>query len=133
MCCAKSLQSCLTLCGPMDCSPPGSSVHGVLQARILGGLPSPPPGDLPNAGIKTVSPAIPVLQADSSLQSHWRSPDCVLGPVLNSLQICVCLFVAQYWVIPISQGRKHRLGLEKPLAKVTSQGMVLLRLEPQTV
>ena len=33
--CAKSLQSCLTLCNPMDCSPPGSSVHGILQARIL--------------------------------------------------------------------------------------------------
>ena len=31
----KSLQSCLTLCNPMDCSPPGSSVHGILQARIL--------------------------------------------------------------------------------------------------
>ena len=31
----KSLQSCLTLCKPMDCSPPGSSVHGILQARIL--------------------------------------------------------------------------------------------------
>ena len=28
-------QSCLTLCGPMDCSPQGSSVHGILQARIL--------------------------------------------------------------------------------------------------
>ena len=28
-------QSCLTLCDPMDCSPPGSSVHGILQARIL--------------------------------------------------------------------------------------------------
>ena len=28
-------QSCLTLCDPMDCSPPGSSVHGVFQARIL--------------------------------------------------------------------------------------------------
>ena len=32
---AKSLQSCLTLCDPMDCSPPGSSVRGILQARIL--------------------------------------------------------------------------------------------------
>ena len=32
---AKSLQSCPTLCNPMDCSPPGSSVHGILQARIL--------------------------------------------------------------------------------------------------
>ena len=33
--CAKSLQSCLTLCNPMDCSPPGSSVHGIFQARIM--------------------------------------------------------------------------------------------------
>ena len=32
---AKSLQSCLTLCDLMDCSPPGSSVHGILQARTL--------------------------------------------------------------------------------------------------
>ena len=32
---AKSLQSCLSLCDPMDCSWPGSSVHGILQARIL--------------------------------------------------------------------------------------------------
>ena len=33
--CAKSLQLCLTLCDTMDCSPPGSSVHRTLQARIL--------------------------------------------------------------------------------------------------
>ena len=33
--CAKSLQSCPTLCNSMDCSPPGSSVHEILQARIL--------------------------------------------------------------------------------------------------
>ena len=32
---AKSLQSCPTLCNPMDCSPPGFSVHGILQARTL--------------------------------------------------------------------------------------------------
>jgi len=28
-------QSCLTLCDPMDCNPPGSSIHGIFQARIL--------------------------------------------------------------------------------------------------
>ena len=33
--CTTSVQLCPTLCKPMDCSPPGSSVHGVLQARIL--------------------------------------------------------------------------------------------------
>ena len=32
---AKSLQSCLTLCDPIDGSPPGSPVPGILQARIL--------------------------------------------------------------------------------------------------
>ena len=32
---AKSFQACLTLCDPLNCSPPGSSVHGILQARIL--------------------------------------------------------------------------------------------------
>ena len=33
--CVLITQSCLTLCDPMNCSPPGSSVHGILQARIL--------------------------------------------------------------------------------------------------
>ena len=32
---AKSLQSCPTLCNPMDCSLPGSSAHGIFQARVL--------------------------------------------------------------------------------------------------
>ena len=35
LCYAKSLQSCSSPCDPMDCSPSGSSVHGILQARIL--------------------------------------------------------------------------------------------------
>ena len=39
--CAKSLQSCLTLRDPMNCTPPGFSVHGTLQARILKGVAMP--------------------------------------------------------------------------------------------
>ena len=35
LCYVKSLQSCLTLCNPTDCSPPDSSVHGILQAILL--------------------------------------------------------------------------------------------------
>ena len=35
VCCARSLQLCPTLCHPMDCSLPGSSFHGILEARIL--------------------------------------------------------------------------------------------------
>ena len=38
---AKLVQSCLTLCDPMDCSLPGSSVHGIFQARIMEWIGSP--------------------------------------------------------------------------------------------
>ena len=52
-------QSCLTLSNRMDCSPPGSSIHGISQARILGnGLPFPSPGDLPDPGSEPTSPAL---------------------------------------------------------------------------
>ena len=43
-------------CKLMDCGLPGSSFHGVRQARRLELLPFPPPGDLPNPGIKSGSP-----------------------------------------------------------------------------
>ena len=49
--CAKSLQSCLTLCNPMDYSPPGSSVHGLLQARILEWVAMSFSRDIPDPGI----------------------------------------------------------------------------------
>ena len=44
-------QPCLTLCDPRDCSPPGSSVHGVSQERILERAAVSSSGDLPNPGI----------------------------------------------------------------------------------
>ena len=60
------------LCDPTDCSLPGSSVHGVLQARLLEWvLPFSPPGDLPDPGIEPGSPA---LQADSLLSEPWGNP-----------------------------------------------------------
>ena len=59
--CAKSLQLCPTLCDPMDCSPPGSSVHGILQARVLEWVACPPPGDLPDPGIEPSSLVSPAL------------------------------------------------------------------------
>ena len=57
---AKSLQSC-PLCNPMDCSPPGSSVHGILQARVLEWIVMPPPEDLSNPGIEPTSLMSPTL------------------------------------------------------------------------
>ena len=53
--CAKSLQSCPTLCDPMDCSSPGSSVHRSLQARILEWVAVPVLGDLPDPRIEPAS------------------------------------------------------------------------------
>ena len=54
---------CLTLCDPMDYSPPGFFVHGEFSRQeSWSGLPCPPPGDLTNPGIKPRSPA---LQTDS--------------------------------------------------------------------
>ena len=46
----------------MSCSPPGSSVHGILQARTWSGLPFHSPGDLSGSGIE---PGCPTLQVDS--------------------------------------------------------------------
>ena len=45
-------QSCPTLCNSMDCSPPGSSVHGILQARILEWVAMPSSGNFPDPGIE---------------------------------------------------------------------------------
>ena len=59
---SEVIQSCLTFCDSIDCSPPGSSIHGIFQARYWSGLPFPSPGDLPDPGIEPRSPA---LQADS--------------------------------------------------------------------
>ena len=49
---AQCLQLCLTLCDPMDCILPGSSVRGISQARILEWVAFPFPGDLPHPGIE---------------------------------------------------------------------------------
>ena len=54
-------QSCVTLWGPMDCSLPGSSVHGILQARILEWVPFPIPGNLSDSGIEPTSLVVPAL------------------------------------------------------------------------
>ena len=49
-------KSCSALCDPMDCSPPGSSVHRIFQARILEWVAVSFSTDLPHPGMKPVSP-----------------------------------------------------------------------------
>ena len=63
-------QLCLTLFHPMDCNPPDSSVHGILQAKILEWVDISFSRDLPDLGIELASPA---WQADSFLLSHLGS------------------------------------------------------------
>ena len=48
---------------------------GFSRQEYWGGLPFPSPEDLPNPGIKPMSPTAPALQADSLPPSHWGSPD----------------------------------------------------------
>ena len=50
---------------------------GFSRQEYWSGLPCPPPGDLPDPGIKPTSPMVPSLQAASLLLSHWGSPICV--------------------------------------------------------
>ena len=57
-CVISAIQSCLTLCDPID-SLPGSSVHGIFQARILGCVAIPSSEDLPDPGSKPTSPVSP--------------------------------------------------------------------------
>ena len=55
------------------CSPPGSSVHGILQVRILEWVSMPSSRGLPNPGIESVAPLTPALQVDSFLLSHGET------------------------------------------------------------
>ena len=75
MCVLKSLQSCPTLCKPINCSLLGSSVHGILQARILEWGQCPSPGDLifPTQGSKL----------NLSYLLHWQAVS--LPPAGSSL------------------------------------------------
>ena len=54
----ESLSHVRLFCDPIDSSSPGSSVHGISQARVLEWLPFPSPGNLPDPGIKPISPAL---------------------------------------------------------------------------
>ena len=109
---AKWFQSCLTLCDPMDWSPPGSSVHGILQASVLEWVATPSSRDLPYWGIKPKSlksPALagrffiilppgkpPGLVSEFIAMSWWpllKMPEC-WGKVLTASRWSIS------WVVP---------------------------------
>ena len=97
-------QSCLTLCDPMDSSLPGSSVHGILQARILDWVAIPFPRDLPDPGIKPGSPALQEDSLPSQEMSefsgrvclpllHWQADSLPLHHLRSPLFLILCQFM----------------------------------------
>ena len=76
-CCCSVAKSCLTLCNPMNYSPPGFSVHGIFQATILDWLRFSSPGNLPHPGTELASPAwqvgsLPLSHQGSPKDTMWR-------------------------------------------------------------
>ena len=59
--CVCATQSCPIPCDPMDCTPPGSSVHWISRQEYWTGLPFPSPEDLPDPGIEPPSLVSPAL------------------------------------------------------------------------
>ena len=92
--CVLVTQSCPALFDPMGCSPPDSSVHGILLARILEWVACPSPGDPPDPGIESRSPA---LQADSLLSEPPGKPLSVTCHVVNHK-----LMKRSSWTLPSS-------------------------------
>ena len=102
---AKLLQSCLTLCDPVDPSPLGSSAHGILQARILEWVPCPPPGDFSDPGIEPASHLL-----------HWQADSLPLalpgkffdhGPAVK-VNIWMCEFILKdHWVCQFRASNKQ--------------------------
>ena len=94
--CAKSLQSCLTLCNPMDCTLPGSSFHGFSREEYWSVLPLSSPGDSPDPGIKHASLTSPALAGVFfTSRATWEAPEIRLlslenprdGVLLSRLQL----------------------------------------------
>ena len=108
---AQSLQSCLTVCNFMDGSPPGYSVHGIFQAKILGC----------HFLLQRIFPSqrlnlhLLPWQEDSLLLSHQRSP------LLSTMYIITCLYFQtfaehlDFWSLGLLQTKLLWIFLYKPL------------------
>ena len=102
----------------MDFSPPDSSVHGILQARILEWAAFLSPGDLPNPGIKPMPPMSPALQEDALLLSYRESP----------FRFYTCFYFHQF--LGMGSGKRRKLGRKEGRRKKEErEGGIELNLE----
>ena len=86
-------QACLTLWDPTDYSPPGSFVHGIIQARMVEGLPFPPPGILLHWDADSLPPSRLEAHYGLSQDIEYSSLRCTVGPCcLSILHVigCIC-------------------------------------------
>ena len=103
---ANSLQSCPTVCDPVDCSPPGSSVHDTSQARILEWVAMPSSRGSSNPEIDPLSLMFPALAGGFfTASSTCRAPDSLsTSPLLLCLlhkgDVCRVLFLQPYTEYP---------------------------------
>ena len=82
------VQSCLTVCDPLDYSLPGSSVHRVFQARILEWVAISSSRDILDPGIKPVFPLSPALLVDSlPTEPSWIHVQVWLSPFAVHLEL----------------------------------------------
>ena len=106
-------QLCPTLCDPMDCSPPGSSVHGILQARILDWVAIPSSrGPNPRIPKPRIKPRSPALQADSLLSEPPGKPK---NTGVGSLSLLQGIFLTQ-------ESKQGLLNCRQILYQLNSQG-----------
>ena len=99
----KVAQLRLTLCDPIDCSLPGSSVHGILLARVLEWVAISFSGDLSDPGTEPESPA---LQADSLQSDLLRKPHLILYILLAwlttvGMSLFIYLSMIAFQVFPL--------------------------------
>ena len=94
----KSLQSCSTLCNPMDCSLPGSSVQGIFQARILEWLAMPS-----SRGIFPSRDCTHISYISCTTSTTWEMLKYIFICIYTHthMYMCVCVFLSLHFLLQI--------------------------------
>ena len=142
-------QSCPTLCNAMDCNSPGSSVHGIILAKILEWVTISSPEYLPNPGNKPESPAAPALagrflplshlgaNSHTSSSSLWWIPRSGIT-LPKGLKVYVALNIhcqVTYWFIMPPAMFKPEKSLISPVRQDFSASFYIgwfLNVEPKS-